>query len=167
MTRFKKLYLGTFLRPVVELVGPFKDLDAEAITEELDVMWKTLHKLGRTFSNLPGPQLVAKSFQSKVEQFKMHLPVLSTISNPGMKERHWKQVSFYPVDMKSKTVVFCSTDVNFLSTCRSAVSWALNSNQTTSVRCLTCWMQDFLIILTSKHRIFFKSIFRMKPGRKK
>lgn len=105
MTRFKKLNLGQFSRPVVVLVGPFKDLDAEAITDELDVMWKTLHKLGRTFSNLPGPQLVAKSFQSKVEQFKMHLPVLSTISNPGMKERHWKQVSpqsFYPVDMKSK-----------------------------------------------------------------
>lgn len=71
-------------------------------------MWKTLHKLGRTFSNLPGPQLVAKSIQTKVEQFKLHMPILSTISNPGLKERHWKQVSrqgFHSVDYSRSDVI--------------------------------------------------------------
>ncbi|TNM97969.1 hypothetical protein fugu_014215 [Takifugu bimaculatus] len=77
----------------VWMQGPFKNLASEAINDDLDVMWKTLHKLGRTFSNLPGPQLVAKSFRAKVEQFKLHMPVLSTISNPGLKERHWQQIS--------------------------------------------------------------------------
>lgn len=69
------------------------DLEAESISDELDAMWKTLHKLFRSFSSLPGPQLVAKTYEQKVEQFKAHLPVLRTISNRGIKDRHWQQVN--------------------------------------------------------------------------
>lgn len=81
-----------FLLCAVEPVGPFMNLDAEAISDELDGMWKTLHKLFRTFSSFPGPQLVSKTYELKVEHFKAHLPVLKTISNRGIKERHWQQV---------------------------------------------------------------------------
>lgn len=69
------------------------ELEAESISDELDGMWKTLHKLFRAFSNLPGPQIVAKTYEQKVEQFKAHLPVLRTISNRGIKDRHWQQVT--------------------------------------------------------------------------
>lgn len=56
-------------------------------------MWKTLHKLTKSLSSLPGPRRVAKTFKGKVDQFKQHVPILSTICNPGIKDRHWEMVS--------------------------------------------------------------------------
>ncbi|XP_075900184.1 dynein axonemal heavy chain 3 [Nelusetta ayraudi] len=73
--------------------GPFANLDAEKIGDELDVMWKTLHKLTKSLSALPGPRRVAKTFKGKVDQFKQHVPILSTICNPGIKDRHWEMIS--------------------------------------------------------------------------
>ncbi|KAM9844002.1 dynein axonemal heavy chain 3-like [Aulostomus maculatus] len=73
--------------------GPFSELDAEKISEELDNMWRTMHKLAKAFSNLPEPCSMAKSFKSSVDQFKEHLPILRTICNPGMKQRHWEMIS--------------------------------------------------------------------------
>ncbi|KAM7384052.1 hypothetical protein PAMA_011415 [Pampus argenteus] len=77
----------------VWLNGPFLHLDAEKISDELDIMWRTMHKLSKSFSNLPGPCRVAKSFKSKIDQFKQHLPILTTICNPGIKDRHWEKIS--------------------------------------------------------------------------
>uniref|UniRef100_A0A8C9Z160 Dynein axonemal heavy chain 3 n=1 Tax=Sander lucioperca TaxID=283035 RepID=A0A8C9Z160_SANLU len=56
-------------------------------------MWRTMHKLTKSFSNLPGPCRVAKSFKNKLDEFKQHLPILSTICNPGIKDRHWDTIS--------------------------------------------------------------------------
>lgn len=135
------------------------DLEAESISDELDGMWKTLHKLFRAFSNLPGPQIVAKTYEQKVEQFKAHLPVLRTISNRGIKDRHWQQVtrnSFYKIHfvtaMCPRTPVAHLSDMVF-SSCRSALLWALKSNRPRPLHCLTCWRQDFLILLTSKSKL--------------
>uniref|UniRef100_A0A4W6EEI5 Dynein axonemal heavy chain 7 n=1 Tax=Lates calcarifer TaxID=8187 RepID=A0A4W6EEI5_LATCA len=63
------------------------------ISDELDIMWRTMHKLTKSFSSLPGPCRVAKSFKSKIDQFKQHLPILTTICNPGIKDRHWEKIS--------------------------------------------------------------------------
>ncbi|KAJ0065368.1 hypothetical protein NL108_007569, partial [Boleophthalmus pectinirostris] len=73
--------------------GPFKHLDAEKISNELDVMWRTMHKLTKALSDRPGPYRVARLFKNKIEQFKQHLPFLTTICNPGLKDRHWEQIS--------------------------------------------------------------------------
>ncbi|KAF3833726.1 hypothetical protein F7725_024930 [Dissostichus mawsoni] len=70
--------------------GPFLQLDAEKISDELDIMWRTMHKLTKSLSNLPGPCRVAKNFKNKIDEFKQHLPILTTICNPGIKERHWE-----------------------------------------------------------------------------
>ncbi|XP_047461369.1 dynein axonemal heavy chain 3 [Mugil cephalus] len=73
--------------------GPFLDLDAEKISDELDVMWRVVHKLTKTFSNLRGPCRVAQIFKSKIDKFKQHMPILTTICNPGIKDRHWEKIS--------------------------------------------------------------------------
>ncbi|XP_039631019.1 dynein heavy chain 3, axonemal [Polypterus senegalus] len=75
------------------LNGPFLDLNAEEITEEIGNMGRTAYKLTKTFSDLPGPRRVADNIKAKVEKFKQYLPVLSTICNPGIKDRHWEQIS--------------------------------------------------------------------------
>ncbi|XP_068431186.1 dynein axonemal heavy chain 3 isoform X2 [Clinocottus analis] len=73
--------------------GPFLKLDAEKISDQLDMMWRTTHKLTKSFSNFPGPCLVAKIFKNKINEFKQHLPILTTICNPGIKDRHWEAIS--------------------------------------------------------------------------
>lgn len=56
-------------------------------------MYRTMYKLTKSFSDLPGPRRVADCFKIKIDKFKQHLPVLTTICNPGIKERHWEMVS--------------------------------------------------------------------------
>uniref|UniRef100_A0A8C9SX66 Dynein axonemal heavy chain 3 n=1 Tax=Scleropages formosus TaxID=113540 RepID=A0A8C9SX66_SCLFO len=78
--------LLSFLYP--ELCDPFMK-----ISEDLENMWRTMYKLTKTLSDLPGPRRVADAFKIKMEKFKQHLPVLSTICNPGIKSRHWEKIS--------------------------------------------------------------------------
>ncbi|XP_040928837.1 dynein axonemal heavy chain 3 isoform X2 [Betta splendens] len=73
--------------------GPFRQLNAEKISEEVDIMWRTMHKLTKTLVNVPGPCRVAKSFKNKIDQFKLNLTLLTTICNPGIKDRHWEKIS--------------------------------------------------------------------------
>ncbi|KAM6899568.1 dynein axonemal heavy chain 3 [Xenentodon cancila] len=77
----------------VWLCGPLLHLDAEKISDELDIMLKTINKLTKTFSQLFGPCGVARIFERKMYQFKEHVPVLKTICNPGLKDRHWEKIS--------------------------------------------------------------------------
>ena len=69
-------------------------LDGEAIADEVESMWKTLYKLSKSFSDLPGPKKVADSVRAKIERFRQYIPLLLTICNPGLRDRHWKQVPF-------------------------------------------------------------------------
>ncbi|KAM4725109.1 LOW QUALITY PROTEIN: dynein axonemal heavy chain 3-like [Anableps anableps] len=77
----------------VWLNGPFRHLDAEKIADELDTMWRTMHKLTKALLNFIGPSSVANNFKSRIDRFKQHLPVLTTICNPGLKDRHWEMIS--------------------------------------------------------------------------
>ncbi|XP_032896217.1 dynein heavy chain 3, axonemal isoform X1 [Amblyraja radiata] len=75
------------------LNGPFQGLDAEEITNEVSNMWRTMYKLTKTFADISGPKRVAENAKFKIEKFKPHLPIISTICNPGIKERHWEEIS--------------------------------------------------------------------------
>ncbi|XP_034561309.1 dynein heavy chain 3, axonemal-like [Notolabrus celidotus] len=75
------------------MYGPFLSLDAEKISYELDVMWRTMDELTQTFSSLLKPCSMAESFKRKIHQFKEHLLILTTICNPGIKARHWEKIS--------------------------------------------------------------------------
>ncbi|KAL4617872.1 dynein heavy chain 3, axonemal [Arapaima gigas] len=72
---------------------PFINLNAEKISEELENMWRTMYKLTKSFTDLPGPRRVADTFKLKMDKFKNHLPILSIICNPGIKDRHWEKIS--------------------------------------------------------------------------
>lgn len=74
-------------------LGPFKGLDAEEIKEIVDNMWRTLYKLGKTLYDVPGSKRIAEMVRAKVEKFRQYVPVLQTICNPGIRDRHWKQVN--------------------------------------------------------------------------
>ncbi|KAB0793663.1 hypothetical protein PPYR_13283 [Photinus pyralis] len=73
--------------------GPFADLDADAIVEEVEAMWRTLYKLSKTLQDNPGAKRIAEMVRSKVEKFKQFLPVLQTVCNKGLRQRHWDKIS--------------------------------------------------------------------------
>ncbi|KAB5587265.1 hypothetical protein PHYPO_G00011210 [Pangasianodon hypophthalmus] len=73
--------------------GPFMQLNAEQISDDLSNMFRQMYKLMKVFSDVAAPRRVAESFRTKIDKFKQHLPILSTICNPGIKDRHWEKIS--------------------------------------------------------------------------
>jgi dynein heavy chain, axonemal len=74
------------------LKGPFKDLNADEITDEVQNSWRIMHKLQKSFADAISPRKVADFTKHKIDRFKNHLPILQVICNPGLKERHWKEM---------------------------------------------------------------------------
>lgn len=74
------------------VIGPFQNLNSEEIENEVGDMWRTMYKLTKQFSDQAGPRRVADTVKNKVDKFKQHLPILNTICNPGIRDRHWEMV---------------------------------------------------------------------------
>ncbi len=75
------------------LTGPFLQLDAEKVDDDVGNMWRTMHKLSKTFNDMPGPKKSTNVFKMKLDSFKEHLPLLQTFCNPGIRDRHWERMS--------------------------------------------------------------------------
>ncbi|KAH0504188.1 Dynein heavy chain 3, axonemal [Microtus ochrogaster] len=73
--------------------GPLFLLNAEEITEDIGNMWRTTYKLTKTLLDVPAPRRLAENVKLKIEKFKQHIPILNISCNPGMKDRHWQQIS--------------------------------------------------------------------------
>jgi len=73
--------------------GPFQQLNAEAIEQELGDMSRALYKLSKAFSEQPAPRNVADRVRRQMEKFKSYQALLNVICNPGIRERHWKKVN--------------------------------------------------------------------------
>ncbi|PNI91684.1 DNAH3 isoform 3 [Pan troglodytes] len=73
--------------------GPLFLLNAEQIAEEIGNMWRTTYKLIKTLSDVPAPRRLAENVKIKIDKFKQYIPILSIACNPGMKDRHWQQIS--------------------------------------------------------------------------
>ncbi|XP_071052042.1 dynein axonemal heavy chain 3 isoform X2 [Onthophagus taurus] len=81
--------------------GPFKELDADQIKDDVENMWRTLYKLSKTFHNNPGAKRIADLARAKVEKFRQFVPVLQTVCNKGLQDRHWKEISkIVGIDLK-------------------------------------------------------------------
>ena len=80
------------------LKGPFMGLNSEEISEEVQNNWRTMHKLQKSFADAINPRKVADFTKHKIDRFKNHLPVLMIVCNPGLKNRHWKAVSFRSIE---------------------------------------------------------------------
>ncbi|CAF4055950.1 unnamed protein product, partial [Adineta steineri] len=72
--------------------GAFLGLNAELISDEVQNMWRTVHKLQKTLTDQVGPRRVADLIKKRIDAFKVHIPLLQVICNPGLKERHWTQM---------------------------------------------------------------------------
>ena len=75
------------------LNGPFQEQNAEVIENDVQEMYRILHKLSKTFADNPHPKRVADQACNRIDRFKAYLPLMGVICNPGLKLRHWEQMS--------------------------------------------------------------------------
>ena len=62
------------------------------IDEEIGNMWRLMYKLTKTFSDTPEPKRVAEAVKMKLDKFRENIPLLQVVCNPGIRDRHWKQM---------------------------------------------------------------------------
>ncbi|GIX78819.1 hypothetical protein CDAR_277851, partial [Caerostris darwini] len=75
------------------LEGPIHQVEPELVEQEVMTLWRLLYKLEKTFSDTPEPRRIAESVKSTVEKFKEYIPLVQTLCNPGLRDRHWDQIS--------------------------------------------------------------------------
>ncbi|KAI9331944.1 dynein heavy chain and region D6 of dynein motor-domain-containing protein [Obelidium mucronatum] len=91
--------------------GPFSELSGEAVEESVGTMWRTMFKLVKVFNDQPVPKKVAEQIKNKLEKFKVHLPLITVLRNPGLRERHWAAMTeivgqnIYPDENTSLTKI--------------------------------------------------------------
>ncbi|XP_053995911.1 dynein axonemal heavy chain 7-like isoform X3 [Hylaeus anthracinus] len=66
--------------------------DPEEIDTVTGTAYRTIYRLERSIQE-PIAKKLAETILAKIEEFREHMPVISTLGNPSMKNRHWEQVS--------------------------------------------------------------------------
>lgn len=83
---------------------PVFKLDPEGMKREVKGMANIINKLSYTFSKekpekgkkivpLTGPAKMIEWLNQQVKEYGKNIPIVEVFSNPGMKERHWKELS--------------------------------------------------------------------------
>ncbi|WAR10683.1 DYH7-like protein [Mya arenaria] len=73
--------------------GPMTGVDPDDVEQEVGNFWRGLYKLEKAFDTVPAAKKIAGKVKTKVEEFREHMPLISTLFNPGLRERHWEQIS--------------------------------------------------------------------------
>lgn len=70
-------------------------MNASEVVDEVQATWKMAYRLSRLFSGpeARGPFRCAMTLKTKVEKLRVHLPLMEALCNPGLKPRHWAQMS--------------------------------------------------------------------------
>ena len=73
--------------------GSFHLINAEEMESQLSNAARTMTKLCKTFDAVAGLAEIVRQISVEVDAFVPHMPLVSALRNPGMRERHWQQVS--------------------------------------------------------------------------
>ncbi|MCW5954869.1 MAG: hypothetical protein KIT69_21650, partial [Propionibacteriaceae bacterium] len=79
----------------VWLTGPFHELNAERVSDLVDKWYKLMYKLEKQFTSVSAvePAKVAEDMRQKIQDFKRHVPVIRWLRTPGLRQRHWQEIS--------------------------------------------------------------------------
>nr|CAI5840362.1 unnamed protein product [Callosobruchus analis] len=69
--------------------NPIQNIDAESIETSVTDMYKMMVRLIKVFADIEAVQSVAIEIRNQIDQFKPLIPLLMSLKNPGMKQRHW------------------------------------------------------------------------------
>ncbi|KAI8825055.1 dynein heavy chain and region D6 of dynein motor-domain-containing protein [Fimicolochytrium jonesii] len=73
--------------------GNLLELDAEQIEGEVDGLKREIYRLLGGLVQDAAPQNIAKQVREKIDEFMVNLPLIHVLCNPGMRDRHWAQMS--------------------------------------------------------------------------
>jgi dynein heavy chain len=74
--------------------GPISNLNALMVDNDVKNMFATSVRLLNTLSaTAPEPASVAEQIKNDLTKFKPNIPLLYVLTNKGMKDRHWQQIS--------------------------------------------------------------------------
>lgn len=69
--------------------NPIINVDADAIENSVAEMYKMMVRSIKIFSDIEAVQSVAIEIKRQIDDFKPLIPLLQSLRNPGMKQRHW------------------------------------------------------------------------------
>ncbi|XP_015440426.1 PREDICTED: LOW QUALITY PROTEIN: dynein heavy chain 7, axonemal [Dufourea novaeangliae] len=64
----------------------------EDIDNDVGYAYRTIYKLEKSFQE-PDLRNLALSVREKIEEFRDRMPIIFTLGNPGLKTRHWEEIS--------------------------------------------------------------------------
>eukprot|EP00755_Sulcionema_specki_P029075 Sspe_Gene.17654::Locus_6284_Transcript_1_1_Confidence_1.000_Length_4893::g.17654::m.17654/K10408/DNAH; dynein heavy chain, axonemal len=72
---------------------PFETLDPVKMEGNVNSAWKTMTKAVRTFKDKQPLLKIAEDIKGQIEEFRPVMPIVKYLRQPGMKDRHWLQLS--------------------------------------------------------------------------
>ncbi|XP_076467072.1 dynein axonemal heavy chain 1-like isoform X2 [Babylonia areolata] len=72
---------------------PLTSINAEEVEKNVMDAYKTMHKSVKIFNEIPNVQEVASEIKGMIEDFRPYIPLIQGLRNPGMRNRHWEQLS--------------------------------------------------------------------------
>jgi dynein heavy chain len=73
--------------------GPLMELEAEAVEAEIEALRREAFRVGGLIASMPEPQKIVTHIKEKIDEFQQFLPVIRILCNPGLRDRHWKEMS--------------------------------------------------------------------------
>nr|XP_013047409.2 dynein axonemal heavy chain 1 isoform X1 [Anser cygnoides]XP_047928500.1 dynein axonemal heavy chain 1 isoform X1 [Anser cygnoides]XP_047928502.1 dynein axonemal heavy chain 1 isoform X1 [Anser cygnoides]XP_047928506.1 dynein axonemal heavy chain 1 isoform X1 [Anser cygnoides] len=72
---------------------PLIEIEAEQLEKNVNDSLKTMQRCVKQFKDSPACQVVAMEFRDKIEEFRLYIPLIQGLHNPGMRKRHWEMLS--------------------------------------------------------------------------
>jgi len=67
--------------------------DPDTIDLDVSNLYRTIFKLEKTFNDQPIPKGLVVEVKELIEVFKEKMPIIQTLGNPGLRDRHWEKIS--------------------------------------------------------------------------
>ena len=100
--------------------GSFIDLDSEVVEQAVNTLLRNLNKSAKTFerNGLAQCNVIAAQVRDEVDKFRPKVPLIVSLRNRGMRERHWDELSAkagvkFPAD-KTKLTLQALVDLGLL-----------------------------------------------------
>eukprot|EP01052_Picozoa_sp_SAG31_P011054 SAG31_NODE_617_length_13514_cov_13.659858_2_plen_4275_part_00 len=75
------------------MFGNFLALDSEKITDIIQSTSVNSYKLKKKFKEQDEPIAICEKLKAEVDDFSQHLPLITALTTPGLKEKHWDKIS--------------------------------------------------------------------------
>jgi dynein heavy chain len=72
--------------------GPLASIDANNLDKDVQNMWRALFKMSKKCSGTSAAA-TAEALMKRIDEFKPHVPLAAALCNPGLRDRHWREVA--------------------------------------------------------------------------